>query len=73
MEKVKAVCVDNTYWRESIIEGPFTIGKIYEVSVHTNSEWVWVATDYDTMGRYPLKMFKPLDEVRNGNLDILLG
>jgi hypothetical protein len=73
MEKVKAVCVDNTYWKDSIIEGPFTIGKIYEISVRINQGWVWVATDYDTMGRYPLKMFKPLDEVRNENLDILLG
>jgi len=73
MENVKAVCVDNTYWKDSIIEGPFTIGKIYEISVRNNQGWVWVATDYDTMGRYPLKMFKPLDEVRNENLDILLG
>ena len=73
MEKIKAVCVDNTYWKDSIIEGPFTIGKIYEISVRINQGWVWVATDYESMGRYPSKMFKPLDEVRNEHLDILLG
>jgi hypothetical protein len=73
MEKIKGVCIDNTYWKDSIIEGPFTIGKIYELTFAYEKEWCWVVTDYDRMGHYPSKMFKPLDEVRSENLEILLG
>jgi len=73
IEKVKVVCVDNTYWKGSIVEGPFTIGKIYELSFANEREWCWVVTDYDRMGHYPSKMFKSLDEVRNEHLDLILG
>jgi hypothetical protein len=73
MEKIKAVCVDNTYWKDSVIEGPFIIGKIYDLSPTADIEWCWVVNDYDRMGHYPSKMFKPLDQVRNENLDLILG
>ena len=73
MEKIKAVCVDNTYWKDSIIEGPFTIGGIYDLSPTADMEWCWVVTDYDRMGHYPIKMFKPLHEVRSEVLDFILG
>jgi hypothetical protein len=73
IEKVKSVCIDNTYWKESIIEGPFTIGKIYDITFANEKEWCWVVTDYDRMGHYPSKMFKSLDEVRNEHLELILG
>ena len=73
MEKIKAVCVDNTYWKDSIIEGPFIIGKIYDLSPTADMEWCWVVNDYDRMGHYPIKMFKKLEDLRNDKLNILLG
>ena len=73
MEKIKAVCIDNTYWEDSIIEGPFVIGKVYDLTLTNDIDLCWVVNDYDRMGHYSIRMFKRLNEHRNDKLNILLG
>ena len=69
MEKVKAICINNII-KDRI--SPFTIGKIYEVSVITNQEWAWVFSDLNRMGHYPMSLFKPLEDHREEILNELL-
>jgi len=76
MEKVKAICVKNTirdHPYDDTTETPFTIGKVYELDVYGNGKWCLVFHDQERMGHYPMNLFKPLDEVRNEHLDIILG
>jgi len=69
MEKVKAICINNII-KDRI--APFTIGKIYEVSVITNQEWAWVFSDLNRMGHYPMSLFKTLEDHREEILNELL-
>ena len=75
MEKVKAICVKNII-RENPLddytEVPFTIGKVYELSVAVDSRWCWVAHDLERIGHYPMSLFKTLDEVRSEKIDQIL-
>ena len=76
MEKIKAICIKNIIREHPLddyTEVPFTIGKVYELSVAGDSRWCWVAHDLERMGHYPMSLFKTLDEVRNEHLDIILG
>ena len=75
MEKVKAICIKNIIREHPLDEErvtPFTIGKIYEVSVITNQEWAWVFSDLNRMGHYPMSLFKPLEDHREEILNQLL-
>jgi len=75
MQKIKAICVKNIIREHPLYEDrvtPFTIGKIYEVSVATNQEWAWVFSDLERMGHYPMSLFKPLDEHREELINHLL-
>jgi len=75
MKKIKVVCVKNVI-REHLLddytEVPFTIGKVYELSVAGDSEWCWVAHDLERMGHYPMSLFKPLDEQRDELINQLI-
>lgn len=76
MEKIKVICIKNVI-REHILddytEVPFTIGKVYEVSVPTNgSGWCWVTHDSERWGHYPMKLFKPLNQHRDELITQLL-
>jgi hypothetical protein len=75
MEKVKAICVKNII-RENPLddytEVPFTIGKVYELSVAGDSRWCWVAHDLERIGHYPMSLFKTLEDRREEILNELL-
>jgi hypothetical protein len=75
MEKVKAICIKNII-RENPLddytEVPFTIGKVYELSVAGDSRWCWVAHDEVRMGHYPMSLFKTLEDRREEILNELL-
>jgi hypothetical protein len=76
MEKVKAICIKNIIREHPLddyTEVPFTIGKVYELSVAGDSKWCWAVHDLERIGHYPMNLFKTLDEVRNEHLDIILG
>lgn len=75
MEKIKVICVsniirENTY--DDVREAPFTIGKIYELSVVGDGKWSWVVHDLERTGHYPMSMFKPLDDYRMEQLNKIL-
>ena len=76
MEKIKAICVKNVIREhpfDDYTEVPFTIGKVYEVSVPTNgSGWCWVTHDSERWGHYPMKLFKPLNQHRDELINQLL-
>lgn len=75
MEKIKVICVKNVIREhplEDYTEVPFTIGKVYEVSVTASLEWCWVAHDLERMGHYPMSLFKRLDEQRDELINQLL-
>jgi len=79
MEKIKAICVSNTY-KNDILDDcritPFTIGEVYELTIVSDSKPVWVAYDEDDDGSgsvlYPMSLFKPLNEHREEILNQLL-
>jgi hypothetical protein len=81
MEKIKAICVSNTY-KNDILDDcritPFTIGKVYELTIVGDSKPVWVSYDEDGHGSvsgsvlYPMSLFKPLNEHREEILNKLL-
>ena len=79
MEKIKAICVSNTY-KNDILDDcritPFTIGEVYELTIVSDSKPVWVAYDEDGTGSgsvlYPMSLFKPLNEHREEILNQLL-
>ena len=75
MEKIKAICVKNVIREhpfDDYTEVPFTIGKVYELSIANDSKWCWVAHDLERMGHYPMSLFKPLDEHREELITQLL-
>jgi len=75
MEKVKAICVKNIirdHPYDDTTETPFTIGKVYELSVAVDSRWCWVAHDLERIGHYPMSLFKTLEDRREEILNQLL-
>ena len=75
MNKTKAICINNIvrdHPLDDYRELPFTIGKIYDVSVITNQEWAWVFSDLNRMGHYPMSLFKTLEDRREEILNQLL-
>ena len=75
MEKIKAICIKNIIREHPLddyTEFPFTIGKVYELSVACDSKWCWAVHDLERMGHYPMKLFKPLYERREEILNQLL-
>lgn len=75
MNKIKVICVKNVirdHQLDDYTEVPFTIGKVYEVSLTASLEWCWVSHDLERMGHYPMKLFKPLDDHREELLNELL-
>ena len=75
MNKIKAICINNII-RENPLddytEVPFTIGKVYELSVAVDSKWCWVGHDLERMGHYPMSLFKTLEDRREEILNELL-
>lgn len=76
MKKIKVICVKNVIREnpfDDYTEVPFTIGKVYEVSVPTDgSGWCWVTHDSERWGHYPMSLFKPLVEHREELITQLL-
>ena len=75
MNKIKAICVKNiirNHPLDDYTEVPFTIGKVYELSVACDSRWCWAAHDLERMGHYPMSLFKTLEDRREEILNELL-
>jgi hypothetical protein len=75
MNKIKAICIKNIIREHPLddyIEFPFTIGKVYELSVAVDSRWCWVAHDLERIGHYPMNLFKTLEDRREEILNELL-